>query len=224
MLSRVRTLVVKFKNNIFHQEVPLFRGAVISTIEKDVNLLYHNHLQDGYNYHYPKIQYKRINGKAAIMGIDEGIEALSQFLKLQPLSINVGKRELLLEIESVLPNQIFIAQWNARFTYSLRKWLPLNSTNYSAFSKIEGLGDRVDFLESILTANILSLAKGLNIHFDEKVFVSITNIESTKLLNYKGVKMMGFDILFKTNVSFPNYIGVGKGVSLGFGLLHRMKE
>ena len=29
--------------------------------------------------------------------------------------------------------------------------------------------------------------------------------------------MEGFDMKFKTNVQLPQYIGLGKGVSLGFG-------
>lgn len=34
--------------------------------------------------------------------------------------------------------------------------------------------------------------------------------------------MMGFDIRFKSNVSLPDYIGLGKGVSIGFGMIKRL--
>jgi CRISPR/Cas system endoribonuclease Cas6 (RAMP superfamily) len=36
--------------------------------------------------------------------------------------------------------------------------------------------------------------------------------------------MMAFDILFKTNVSLPNYIGLGKGASTGFGMVVQKRE
>lgn len=31
--------------------------------------------------------------------------------------------------------------------------------------------------------------------------------------------MLGFDIQFRTNVRLPEFIGLGKGVSLGFGTI-----
>lgn len=35
---------------------------------------------------------------------------------------------------------------------------------------------------------------------------------------------MGFDIRFKSNVSLPDYIGLGKGVSIGFGMIKDYKN
>ena len=71
---------------------------------------------------------------------------------------------------------------------------------------------------------MLSMGKGLGIHFDSEISCKITDIENTTLLRYKNVKMMAFDVEFKTNVSLPDYIGLGKGASTGFGMVARKRE
>ena len=52
----------------------------------------------------------------------------------------------------------------------------------------------------------------------------ITAIEDPRVVMYKGVKLMSFDAEFKTNVSIPDYVGLGKGVSLGMGMVVRRYE
>ena len=76
-------------------------------------------------------------------------------------------------------------------------------------------------LERLLTANILSFAKGIGLYFDGQVITRITQLVEPRLQYYKGVKLMSFDAEFKTNVSLPDYIGLGKGVSLGMGTVVR---
>ena len=40
-----------------------------------------------------------------------------------------------------------------------------------------------------------------------------------ELLESKSVKMMSFDLGFKVNISLPQYIGLGKQVSTGHGMI-----
>ncbi|MDD2636807.1 MAG: CRISPR-associated endonuclease Cas6, partial [Bacteroidales bacterium] len=51
----------------------------------------------------------------------------------------------------------------------------------------------------------------------KEVKVQITNINKEYARNFKGVKMHTINAEFKTNVLLPNYLGLGKGVSIGFG-------
>lgn len=216
-MKKVKTLVVRFKNTIQREELPLFRGAVIHAME-DVALLFHNHHDDGtLRYAYPLIQYKRINQKAAIVCVGEGTDAIGQFFSTCNFDIALGKRQTTLEVESINAQQHLVQLWNDEFAYRIRYWLPLNKENYAAYCQNESLAYRYAMLERLLTANILSFAKGVGIHFDGQVVVRITQLEEQRPQLYKGVKLMSFDAEFKTNVSLPDYIGLGKGVSLGRG-------
>jgi len=42
-----------------------------------------------------------------------------------------------------------------------------------------------------------------------------------KPITFKGGRRQCFDIRFKTNVFLPEYIGLGKGTSKGFGVVRR---
>lgn len=106
-----------------------------------------------------------------------------------------------------------------RFIYKLSRWLPLNQDNYELFSSLESLQEKCAFLERLLVGNILSFAKGVGIFFDSEVEASIVDIEMMGQYKFKNVNMLGFDVVFSTNVSLPQYVGLGKGVSLGFGMI-----
>ena len=217
----MRTICIEFKNEIKHWEIPLFRGAVLSVIGDNADILFHNHETDGFRYAYPLIQYKRIHGKAALMAIGEGTDAIGDFFSKEIIDIRLGERDLRLDVENVKANQIRVQLWNADFEYSLRKWLPLNQENFEIFSQTEGVVARCAMLERTLIGNMLSFLKGCGIHIEDELHCTITQLSEPFNIKYKGVNMKGFDVEFKTNLSMPDFIGLGKGVSLGNGMVTR---
>lgn len=223
-IKKQRLLVLTFKTPIYQTEIAGFRGAVNQLLSDDNSLLFHNHEGESFRYAYPLIQYKRINGNAALVCINQGTEVVGLLLNKGTFECKLGDRKVEMEIESVKANQHLIQTWDSNFRYYLRKWLPLNQENYLEYQKLEGIAEKCQFLERILTGNILSMGKGLGIHFDKEITCTITDIENTTMLRYKNVKMMSFDVEFKTNVSLPDYIGLGKGASTGFGMVARKRE
>ncbi len=220
-MKKIKILIIRFENEISFSETECFRGAILQLIGQD-NILFHNHLgENKYNYIYPCIQYKRIGGKAAIVCLEEGTEAIGQFFAVGSFNVRVGEREVTLEVERIQAHQTLVQVWENMFTYRIRKWLPLNQENYAKYLALDSLAEKYAMLETLLTGNILSFAKGVGIHFEKQVECKITEIDEQRLITYKGVKMMAFDAEFKCNVSLPDYIGLGKGVSLGMGMVVR---
>ena len=72
-------LYIQFANEISQKEIPMFRGAVLHSMES-CPVLFHNHLGDKFRYAYPLIQYKRIKGKAAIVFVGKGVESFQEFM------------------------------------------------------------------------------------------------------------------------------------------------
>jgi len=221
--DKIRILKIVFGQEISHEEIPLFRGAVINSLECK-NVLFHNHLDDGLRYSYPLIQYKRIGGKAAIVCVGGGTEAIGEFFASCNFDVMLKNRPLHLETESVKAYQNIVQVWDNMFDYQVRKWLPLNQDNYSDFQKLEGVVERYQMLEKILTGNVLSMAKGLGIYFDRQVEVKISDLNESRGYTYKDVMMKSFDLGFKCNVSIPSYLGIGKGVSLGYGMVTKREK
>lgn len=219
-MRKIRILYIRFRNELQNNEIEMFRGAVLSKLP-NASVLFHNHVNDNFRYSYPLIQYKRLFGKAAIVCLEAGTEAVGELFSAGDFSFRIGDRVVRMEIDSIKAQQVLIQPWDTTFTYHLHRWLPFNEENYKAYQQLEGLDERYGFLEKKLTGNILSLAKGLDIYFDTRILCKIIEIESPYWIMYKGVRMMAFNIRFKTNVSLPDNIGIGKGVSLGNGILYK---
>lgn len=203
---KIKTLLVRFRNTISHQELECFRGAVISAM-KNANVLFHNHEEGGrLRYAYPLIQYKRTQQKAAILCLGEGTEAIGEFFAACKFDVRLGERATVLEVESVKANQSLVQVWDSLFTYRIRRWLPLNKENYETYSGLSGIVERCSFLERMLVGNILSFATGIELHFAQRVECRITELSEPYTVWYKGTKLMAFDAEFKTNVSLPDYV------------------
>lgn len=222
--KKEKILILRFNNTLYQNELPYFRGAINELLKDKNDVLFHNHEGDSFRYSYPLIQYKRINNKAAMVCLQKGTEAVGLLLLQPELNCKLGTKDYVLEIESVKASNFTIQTWESNFSYRLRKWLPLNQENYIEYQKLEGIAEKSLFFERILIGNILSFAKGLDIRFENEVICKIISIDEPHLITYKNVKLMSFDIEFKSNVSIPDYIGLGKGASLGFGMITRKNE
>lgn len=214
-----------FDNTIARHEIPLFRGAVIASMGGDANILYHNHQgDDGFRYSYPLIQYKRIRGKAAIVCLNEGADIIGQFLAEGTREFMIGTQRVIMSPASLRPAQILMQTWQEDFTYTIRRWLPLNTENYRRYQEAEGLVQRIALLESILKANLLSMAKGLGIQVSKEIRVTITNLSEPYLQKNKGIRLMAFDAEFRSNFSIPDFAGIGKNASIGYGVVTRKRN
>lgn len=217
----IRLLVVSFSLELEPQEIVSFRGAIIKTT-KGKNNLFHNHSPAGNIYRYPKIQYKLIGKKAAIICIEEGIEGIQDFFSNTDWKLQIGNNKKEIKVENIKVHQHRVAVWGSWFEYKIYNWLPLNQDNYTKFKALEELTGKISFLEKIMLANILSFLQGIELYVDKKIEVKIKSIQSERLMNYKGQQMQAFTLTFRTNVSLPNFIGLGKGSSVGFGVVKEL--
>lgn len=224
MSKYIRTLTIIYNTEISYKDIPLFRGAVLRSLGDRADVLYHNHIgEDAFRYSYPFIQYKRLNGKAAITCVEEGADIIGQFMSETPDSIMVGPKELKCEVARVLPARILVQTWNHTFNYHLSRWLPLNSKNYLLFKSTDDENERKAMLEKILKGNLLSMLKGIGIHLEDELLVRITSLSDSYIIYNKGIALMAFNADFTSNLSIPNNLGIGKNASIGCGIIHQEK-
>jgi hypothetical protein len=219
----LKILTIKFGAEIKQNEVPLLRGAIINMVPHN-SILMHNHIDDSkFRYSYPLVQYKIINHKAAIISLGDGIDAIGEFFSTMNHEILLGEREVSLEVEDISAKKVIITEIDPMRIYKISFWLPLNQDNFKIYEKKDSIGEKYNFLENILKGNILSFCKGIGYHIDFNLQVLITKIKEGNLTRYKNIKMQSFNAEFKTNINLPNLVGLGKGVSLGFGTISRKK-
>ena len=176
---------------------------------------FHHH--DGKPYRYPLIQYKRIRDRLSVLGIEHFADVVQENLSSLP-KIYLKNTEILIN------NMIF-----TRKTHSITEeiteykfatpWIALNTDNYLKYNTLDKRFHK-KLLEKILTGNLLSMMRGIGCTIDYDLYVKINQFKQLPIIAHKH-SFSGFYASFVTNLSLPQYIGIGKSVSKGFGMLER---
>lgn len=223
MNTNYRMLTISYKQDINYGELKKIRGAFIQKASN--NPFFHNHNNDQLHYRYPLIQYKCINRKPMIVAYNEACEALFYFIENPEMRFDLGHRKLLMSIDKVGQDEGVIELVSTSHKYTLKRWLPLNQQRFEEYRREESIITRYAMLEKILTGNILSFLKGMGIWVEETIECHISKVmEIAEPVDFKGVPFLAFEIEFVCNYKLPDYIGLGKGVSLGFGTVYSSKK
>jgi hypothetical protein len=222
-VKRLRTLLITFENEIPYNNMEAFRGAIIEKAGKE-HILFHNHLGDTFSYRYPLIQYKLIRKKPAIFCVESGVDVIHHLFENKTWQININGSKVDLKVGDLNLKTTTLNVWEKDFHYNLINWQALNDANFQRFMQSDSLTERIGLLEKILTGNLLSMAKGLDWRIEKKVIVKITDIESEKLKRMKEIKVVSFNVRFSSNIFLPDYLGIGKGASKGFGILRQIRN
>jgi len=198
------------------------RGAIARLYPNE--MLLHQHSEDGtVKYNYPLVQYKFIQKKCLIVGIEDGAKVVSglnligEIITLSHQEYRILKKEV-----SFQESRYGITKIISSYSF-LTPWLALNESNYQKYNQFGSLEKRKAMLEKILIGNIISMSKSLGYTVPAPIKVSIHKLKEVKTF-LKGTPMLGFLGTFSVNFEIPDYWGIGKSVSRGFGTVRRISE
>lgn len=184
--------------------------------------LLHQHNADKVIYKYPLVQYKMINKTPTVMGINEGADVLKDIYdQYDEINLNGNIYEIVERGITVKEQEFGISDKLLSYRF-VTPWLALNQTNYERYLKSDRSG-RQDQLRKTLIGNILSVAKGLDYAVVPRIKLDIGRMRH-KECTVKGVGMLGIKCEFMANFTIPDYLGLGKSVSRGYGAVERIKD
>lgn len=217
-------LHIQFDNELKSYELPAYRAA-ISTKIGEGNILFHHHLENqSLLYQYPLIQYKNENEKLSIVFIENATEQIHKFLTQEEWKITIGSEDKILRVKKINIYQAKLGFSEIKNEYIIHRWIALNEENYKIFKNLDSLSEKVQLLEKILKAHILAFAEGVEFSVEQPIEISIGNIHKQKWEKFKKISLLAFDVSFSSNIILPNLIGLGKASSLGFGVIHMIKN
>lgn len=174
----------------------------------------HNHNKDKFIYRYPLVQYKVIKNAPMIIGINDAAKMVANIGLEEDNFILNGVNYDNLESSSIKKPCTFGAVEDYIDYKFETPWIALSQKNNPIYKEANQM-EKEEILKKILIGNIISMSKGLNYTIEEKIncWIDLKEIE----VNLKGIKHTAFLGLFKVNFNIPDYLGIGKSVSRGFG-------
>jgi hypothetical protein len=179
---------------------------------------FHHHSDNPY--HYPLIQYKRLDNKIAIIGIGNFAEIVAN--NMADIDHITTENEKIAIRNIQISNETFVQEYG-KFDYRFSSpWIALNKENYEKFKSMEK-EERKSHLERILVGNILSMYKGLGIRLENRIGVSIHK-QFIKKITAHSNPFVGFYPQFTSSTNIPEGLGIGKSVSKGYGVISRHQK
>ena len=223
-MKKLKILDIVFENKIEEFEIEAFRGA-ISRLVGFENTLFHNHISnEKLAYSYPFVQYKTRKGRASFSCIAQGVDEASEFFKKNERKFVISGKQIHLKVDTFQLRNAFYDVTNTMYSYEIHKWQPLNQENFKKYNALSDAQSKISFLQSILVGNILSMGKSIDWKIESKIELSIVEVLDQKTIKFKKTQIMTFDLIIHSNVLLPVQIGLGKGVSHGFGVIEKRIE
>lgn len=245
MPTHLHTLSITFNLPLKYEHIEAFRGAIAQAAGLD-DELFHNHRNDRsdqhdqnpetdttlpstYHQRYPLIHYRIHDGRASLMGINQGAVSIERLLRSGALkNFTVRGRRRPLEVVQRFQNQHitldFVDEGQPWPCYRLYHYLPLTPDNYRQYKAFPTFTDRIQFLEKILANHLVAFARAVDWTFTQPLQVSIYDIDRVKKRPVLGTPMMAFDLVFTTNAHLPDRLAIGRKIAFGHGWFFRLPD
>ncbi|NOZ04644.1 MAG: CRISPR-associated endonuclease Cas6 [FCB group bacterium] len=167
---------------------------------------------------YPRVQVKILNEQIYVVGIGEGVEPVLELAK-QFNFLDFGNITFqVLDVDLEESNNRF-RPINRLIRYRfITPWVALNQTTGSRYRFLNN-AERVIFLNRLLGQNIVFLAREMGLDLEERVYTK-TSLTSLFPRPVDENNWGAFYGEFRTNFILPNYLGIGNGITRGYGTIY----
>ena len=178
---------------------------------------FHQHKGNQLIYRHPLIQYNIIKKSALIMGLKEGAYLLKAIPKLTHLELY--HKNYAVSEQRLFTSAISFGLTSSTINYRFgTPWIGLNQRNYAEYLRIKHNRNLVnDLLCRILIGNIISMCKAIRYVAGSKIKAVLDLKESGKVKIKQGIEMIAFEGKFELNFKIPDFWGIGKSSSRGYG-------
>lgn len=249
-MKNIPITTITFDIPIIPHALRKLRGAVVESVMQHKAVfeaagvpteLFHNHKEEVVieasgqalpekpseerSFDYPKIQYKIRHKRIEIMGVGAGAQALQLWVSLAGETLNVNGEEVPLSVRDHHHEQWKPILLPETRTYRLNKWLPFNPKNFDLWHQTPKLKDKADILDKLIWGHLFHLSDGLGFELNrEQVEIFVSTVDMMSFKDCYGIKKLALDITFYTNFNLPEEIGLGQGITIGFGKVQQIKK
>ena len=168
---------------------------------------------------YPRIQVKVLDEEIFIIGLNQGVDPIMK-IKDEIKELNFGDITFKVEDCDLEESaQLFNLTSNLIKYKFISNWVALNNSTNNKYQNMND-ANRLGFLNKLLGENIVFLAREVGFDFEKNIFSRI-NISSLEPISEDQKGWGAFQGEFYSNIILPNYIGIGNGITRGYGTIFR---
>ncbi len=169
---------------------------------------------------YPRVQIKILNEQVYMIGIHEGVDPIVELAgRLDILDFgNITFQVFDTEV-NVKDDQFKAVDRLIRYRL-LTPWVALNQMTGSRYRFLNN-NERIGFLNRLLGQNIVFLSREMGVELQDKIFTKV-NLTSMFPKPVDERNWGAFSGEFRTNFLLPNYLGIGNGITRGYGAVYGM--
>ena len=166
---------------------------------------------------YPRIQVKILNEQIHFVATAEGVNPIKDILSnldaldFGNITFEVTDTEIEEEKDYLKPLSKLISY---RF---VTPWIALNQATGNRYRNLKN-EERTDYLNNLLGQNIVFISREMGIELENNIFTKV-KLSSLFPKNIDENNWGAFDGEFETNFLLPNYIGIGNGITRGYGTI-----
>ena len=223
-MIEIKTGVLTFNNvRLSKHETHKWRGYMGRKFEQYDLIHNHDGAKNKYKYRYPLIQFKVVDEKPVMIALTQKAIEIFKTVMFETNEIDIeGKIIPVYEKSFTVTTQKFGITKEPKQYRFIHPWIGLNQNNYKTYLSLTSMEQKNGLLEKILTTSFFPLAKELGYWVEERV-VCKSSLHVVPV-NLKTQTLLGFMGRFEINLEIPDYVGVGKSSSRGYGVLVRDKQ
>jgi hypothetical protein len=217
MKKKIQVLELTYEPKTGPGEIAGFRSAIAKRFGNDP-VFHQHHLNGKHLQQYPVVQYKNLKGAPTLLAFGDAAWKASALIQSGPVQYDFHGAERTLFLKSFSAFVINLGIYPTFFNYKIERWIALKGPNAKRFRDLQAFPeDQLKLLEVILRGNMLTLSKGIGLYLEDEIKVEITSPIEVTELSYKDMAFLAFSCAFSSNFLLPKHVGLGNGVSHGFG-------
>lgn len=205
--------------------IPNFRAAIVEQVGLGHHLFHgHDNSEQGvtkYSNEYPLIRFAVRKGRAQIVGIGPGADAIIRhLLPVLPDTFIIADQPY-----DTIGYFLKTSRWDPKIlteyqTFGIHQWVALNKENYEAWKAHEHSdGARRLILDRCLTGHLRAAAENAGISKKDRfrIVARVLKQDKVKRIKWHGTQLVGFNVVAEANFILPYGLGLGRCHSFGFG-------
>jgi len=211
----IKTIVAKLVTDKPVKKTPYQVKGVLMRLfpEEEITPMLDGRYRD--KFLYPRVQVKILNEQIYLVGLSEGVDPIksivSKFDSLDFGNITFQLHDIDVEEDS---SRFKPVDKLIRYRF-ITPWVALNQTTGSKYRFLNNK-EKLAFLNRLMGQNIVFLAREMGIELEEKIYTK-TSLDSLFPKPVDENNWGAFMGEFRTNFILPNYLGIGNGITRGYG-------